>query len=78
MAEAGVGQIRGPGMDHGDSRYHDGRADHALLLLNLAGFDQMSAAHAVAADILEGQDHDGHHQHGNDGNDDHGRGPVAG
>lgn len=58
MAEAGVGQIRGPGMDHGDSRYHDGRADHALLLLNLAGFDQMSAAHAVAANILEGQDHE--------------------
>lgn len=75
MAEAGVGAIRGPGIDHGDSRYFDGRCDHALHLLNLAGFDSMSAAHAVAADILEGQDHDGHHA---DDGADPGTGPGAG
>lgn len=56
LAEAGVGLIRGPDMDPAEARYHDGRADHALRLLNLAGFGRMSAAHAVAANILEGQD----------------------
>lgn len=77
MAEAGVGHIRGAGMDHADSRYHDGRNDHALHILNLAGFDEMSAAHAVTANFLEGQTHDGHDQHGNDGHHDHDRGPIA-
>ncbi|WP_312782015.1 hypothetical protein [Brevundimonas sp.] len=67
LAEAGVGSPRGPGMSAEDSRYHDGRADHALTLLNLAGFGAMSAAHAVAADVLEGQDHDGHDGRDHDG-----------
>jgi hypothetical protein len=60
LAEAGVGKVRGPGLSPEDSRYHDGRADQALQLLNRAGFGDVSAAHAVAADILEGQDHDRH------------------
>jgi hypothetical protein len=60
LAEAGVGAVRGPGLSALDARYHDGRADHALHLLNLAGYGAMSIAHAVAADILEGRDHDGH------------------
>jgi hypothetical protein len=58
LATAGVGQLRGPQLDPAESRYHDGRADHALTLLTLAGFGRMSAAHAVAADILEGQNDD--------------------
>jgi hypothetical protein len=57
LAEAGVGAFRGVNLTAEDSRYHDGRADHALRLLTLAGYGRMSAAHAVAADILEGQDH---------------------
>ncbi|MBX9707220.1 MAG: hypothetical protein K2X61_04720 [Caulobacteraceae bacterium] len=60
LAEAGVGAIRGVNLTAEESRYHDGRADHALRVLTLAGYGRMSAAHAVAADILEGQDHDGH------------------
>ena len=63
LAEAGVGTPRGPGLTAEASRYHDGRADHALRLLNLAGFGRMSAAHAVAADVLEGQEHDRTHPH---------------
>src|SRR5690606_29377489 len=74
LAEAGVGSPRGPGMSAEDSRYHDGRADHALALLNLAGFGAMSAAHAVAADVLEGQDHDRH----DDGADGDGAGGWGG
>ena len=67
LAEAGVGTIRGPGLSAEDSRYHDGRADHAQHLCNLAGFGRMSVAHAVTADILEGRDNDG--QHTDTGND---------
>ena len=69
LAEAGVGMIRGAELPGEEARYHDGRADHALKLLTLAGYGRMSAALAVAADILqEGQqDHDGHDA--NDGPD---------
>ncbi|MBO9502519.1 hypothetical protein [Brevundimonas sp. A19_0] len=60
LAEAGVGSLRGPDMTPERGRYQDGRADQALHLLNMAGFGAMSAAMAVAEDMLEGQDNDGH------------------
>lgn len=56
LAEAGVGSPRRTDMSAIERADHDGAARHALHLLNLAGFGPMSAAHAVAADRLEGQD----------------------
>lgn len=58
LAMAGVGHVRGVAIPPHESRYHDGKADHALSILNMAGFGAMSAAHAVTADILEGKDHE--------------------
>lgn len=60
LAEAGVGSPRPPEMTALERASYDGEARHALRLLNLAGFGAMSVAHAVAADTLEGQDHDRH------------------
>lgn len=60
LALAGVGTAREPSMTALERADHDGAARHALNILNLAGFDRMSAAHAIAADVLEGQNHDRH------------------
>lgn len=60
LAEAGVGSQRGPDLTPAQGRYHDGRADHAQRILEMAGYGRMSVAHLVAADSLEGQDHDRH------------------
>lgn len=57
LAEAGVGSPRDPKMTALERADHDGAARHALRLLTLAGYGRMSAAHAIAADVLEGQDH---------------------
>lgn len=62
LAEAGVGSPRDPKMTALERADHDGAARHALRLLTLAGYGRMSAAHAIAADVLEGQDHERHTQ----------------
>jgi hypothetical protein len=58
LALAGVGTPRDPRMSALERADHDGAARHALTLLEMAGYGRMSAAHLVAADALEGQDHD--------------------
>lgn len=82
LAEAGVGSPRPPEMTALERASYDGEARHALRLLNLAGFGAMSVAHAVAADTLEGQDHDRHDDrhddHGSDDRDDAGSGRFGG
>lgn len=60
LAMAGVGTARDPRMTALERADHDGAARHALTILEMAGYGRMSAAHLVAADALEGQDHDGH------------------
>lgn len=67
LADAGVGQWREPKMGALERAHYDGEAAHALRMLDHAGFGSLSAAHLIAANSLEGQDHDG--RNGNDGDE---------
>lgn len=55
---AGVGQWRDRGMNALERAHLDGAAEQALRILDNAGFGPMSAAHLIAANTLEGQDHE--------------------
>lgn len=58
-AACGVGGKLGVG----DLKYHAGRHDAAVELINLAGFDQISAVVAVMTDNLEGSDDEPAYSH---------------
>lgn len=53
---AGVGSIRPPGLNSDNRAELDGQANHALRILDLAGFDAASAAVMVMTDTLEGRE----------------------
>lgn len=58
LADAGVGQPRGPEMGARERMYQDGRQDQALQIMNRAGFEQRSAVVAVLdeSNQLKGRD----------------------
>lgn len=69
LKDAGVGAVRGPEIPAEERGYHDGRADGAIMAMNLAGYDQPAAVVAVMTDEMKGED-DG----GSRGDDGHGHG----
>jgi hypothetical protein len=58
LAEAGVGQIFGPGLTSDARHYAQGQHDGALAIMNRADHDQLSVVMMVQTDNLEGIDHD--------------------
>jgi hypothetical protein len=58
MGVCQLAAFQGPGMSGEDRAYFAGKADGALSLLQLAGFDPRAAQVAVATDSMRGLDDD--------------------